>query len=81
MVAQEKKFSMLNFIKEICDDIGPRLGTTENEKKAGLRIKDILEKQVYESCVVFRINRILAFLMVALDKHVVMLLRDYNIRI
>lgn len=46
MVAQEKKFSMLNFIKEICDDIGPRLGTTENEKKAGLRIKDILEKQV-----------------------------------
>lgn len=46
MNAQEKKFSMFDFIKEICDDIGPRLGTTENEKKAGLRIKEILEKQV-----------------------------------
>jgi len=46
MNAQEKNFSMLAFIKEICEDIGPRLGTTENEKKAGLRIKEILEKQV-----------------------------------
>lgn len=46
MVAQEKKFSMLDFIKEICDDIGPRLGTSENERRAGLRIKEILDKQV-----------------------------------
>jgi len=46
MNAQEKKFSMLGFIKEICENIGPRLGTSENEKKAGLRIKEILEKQV-----------------------------------
>jgi hypothetical protein len=37
---------MLDFIKEICDDIGPRLGTTENEAKAGLRIKEILENVV-----------------------------------
>ena len=46
MNAQEKKFSMLDFIKEICEVIGPRLGTTENEEKAGLRIKEILDKQV-----------------------------------
>jgi len=31
MSAQEKNFSMLDFIKEICDDIGPRLGTSEND--------------------------------------------------
>ncbi len=38
-----EKFSMLDFIKEICEEIGPRLGTTENEKRAGLKIKEILE--------------------------------------
>jgi hypothetical protein len=38
-----RKFSMLDFIKEVCEEIGPRLGTTENEKKAGLKIKKILE--------------------------------------
>jgi len=42
----EPEFLMYNFIKEICEEIGPRLGTYENEKKAGLRIKEILEKAV-----------------------------------
>jgi len=48
LVVNEEKFSMINFIKEICEEIGPRLGTTENELKAGLKIKDILEKNVDE---------------------------------
>jgi hypothetical protein len=48
MVINEEKFSMLNFIKEVCDEIGPRLGTSEQELKAGLKIKKILEKKVDE---------------------------------
>ena len=46
MSAQDKKFNMVEFIKDICENIGPRLGTSENEKKAGIQIKEILEKQV-----------------------------------
>jgi len=37
---------MVNFIKEICDEIGPRLGTYENERKAGIKIKELLENKV-----------------------------------
>ena len=40
---KSENFSMLNFINKICTEIGPRLGTTESEKKAGLEIKEILE--------------------------------------
>jgi len=43
MATNQGKFSMLNFIKEVCDEIGPRFGTTESELKAGLKIKGILE--------------------------------------
>ncbi len=46
MAASKEKFAMYNFIKEICDAIGPRLGTYSQEKKAGLKIKEILEKKV-----------------------------------
>ncbi|MFX1298837.1 MAG: M28 family metallopeptidase [Promethearchaeota archaeon] len=42
------KFSMIDFIKEVCDEIGPRLGTYSQEKKAGLKIKEILESKVDE---------------------------------
>jgi len=42
----EKEFLMQEFIEKICNEIGPRLGTYENEKKAGLEIKDILSKVV-----------------------------------
>ncbi|TFF95453.1 MAG: M20/M25/M40 family metallo-hydrolase [Promethearchaeota archaeon] len=42
-MTESKKFSMKGFITEICEDIGPRLGTSESEKRAGLRIKEILE--------------------------------------
>ena len=48
MAVNEKEFSMINFIKEVCEEIGPRLGTSENELKAGLKIKSILEKNVDE---------------------------------
>ncbi len=41
-----EKFSMFNFIKEVCDEIGPRFGTTEQELKAGMKIKGILESRV-----------------------------------
>jgi hypothetical protein len=41
-------FPMMDFIKEVCEEIGPRLGTYEQEKKAGIRIKEILEKKVDE---------------------------------
>ena len=48
MAINQGKFSMLNFIKEVCDEIGPRFGTTEPELKAGLKIKGILESRVDE---------------------------------
>lgn len=35
---------MMGFIKRICDEVGPRLGTTEGEKRAGLKIKREYEK-------------------------------------
>ncbi|NVM27852.1 MAG: DUF4910 domain-containing protein [Candidatus Helarchaeota archaeon] len=44
MAAVKEKFSMVNFIEEVCDEIGPRLGTYSKEKEAGLKIKGILEK-------------------------------------
>ena len=43
-MSADRTFSMMDFIKDICENIGPRLGTTENEKKAGLKIKSIMEK-------------------------------------
>jgi len=43
MSAEKNSFSMINFITDICENIGPRLCTYENEKKAGLKIKEILE--------------------------------------
>ncbi|MHA1649155.1 MAG: M28 family metallopeptidase [Candidatus Helarchaeota archaeon] len=42
---QEEKFPMMKFIKQICEEIGPRLCTSENEYAAGLKIKKILESQ------------------------------------
>jgi len=39
---------MDHFIKDICEEIGPRLGTYSQEKEAGLKIKGILEKKVDE---------------------------------
>lgn len=39
---------MDRFIKEVCEEIGPRLGTYSAEKQAGLKIKGILEKRVDE---------------------------------
>ena len=48
MAASKDKFDMYGFIKEVCDEIGPRLGTYSQEKKAGLKIKEILEKKVDE---------------------------------
>ncbi|HUX99844.1 MAG TPA: M28 family peptidase [Candidatus Deferrimicrobium sp.] len=42
-------FSMIDFIKEICEEIGPRLGTYEQEKKAGLKIEEFLAKNVDET--------------------------------
>lgn len=35
---------MLDFIKRICDDVGPRIGGSENEKKAGNIIYDEMSK-------------------------------------
>jgi len=35
---------MMVFIKRICEEIGPRLGTTEGEKRAGLEVKREYEK-------------------------------------
>ncbi|UCD26222.1 MAG: hypothetical protein JSV75_04810 [Candidatus Bathyarchaeota archaeon] len=35
---------MIDFISRICSEIGPRLGTTENEKRAGLETKKESEK-------------------------------------
>jgi len=48
MVVNEKEFSMIDFIKEICEKIGPRFGTSEQELKTGLKIKNILETKVDE---------------------------------
>lgn len=42
-------FEMKKFIKEVCNEIGPRLGTTEQEQKAGHKIKKIMEKVVDEA--------------------------------
>lgn len=43
MAGTNEKFDMMGFINEICDDFGPRLGTSESETKAGARIKKIME--------------------------------------
>jgi len=48
MPVKEEKFAMETFIKEVCEEIGPRLGTYSQEKQAGLKIKGILEKKVDE---------------------------------
>lgn len=48
MAEKKEKFAMFDFIKEVCEEIGPRLGTYSQEKKAGLKIKGILEKKVDE---------------------------------
>ncbi len=48
MMASKEKFPMVQFIKEICEEFGPRLGTYSSEKKAGEKIKIILEKKVDE---------------------------------
>jgi hypothetical protein len=45
---KEEPFVMDHFIKDICEEIGPRLGTYSQEKEAGLKIKGILEKKVDE---------------------------------
>ncbi len=38
-----EKFNMFGFIKDVCDEIGPRLGTSEQERKAGIKISNILQ--------------------------------------
>lgn len=43
MSKTDQKFSMMAFITDVCENIGPRLGTSENERKAGLKIQSILE--------------------------------------
>lgn len=48
MSRKEEPFVMDHFIKDICEEIGPRLGTYSQEKEAGLKIKGILEKKVDE---------------------------------
>ncbi|MHA1130545.1 MAG: M28 family metallopeptidase [Candidatus Helarchaeota archaeon] len=47
-MAPKDKFSMTDFITEVCEEIGPRLGTYSQEKETGLKIKQILETQVDE---------------------------------
>ncbi len=49
MTGTNEKFDMMGFISEICDDFGPRLGTSESETKAGLRIKKIMEEMTDET--------------------------------
>lgn len=51
MAGTNEKFDMMGFINEICDDFGPRLGTSESETKAGLRIKKIMERMTDEATV------------------------------
>jgi ABC-type multidrug transport system fused ATPase/permease subunit len=48
MSRKEEPFVMDHFIKDICEEIGPRLGTYSAEKQAGIKIKGILEKKVDE---------------------------------
>jgi hypothetical protein len=48
MPGKDEKFAMTNFIQEVCEEIGPRLGTYSQEKQAGLKIKEILDKKVDE---------------------------------
>jgi hypothetical protein len=39
---------MMEFIRTICEEIGPRLGTGDAEKRAGIKIKEMLEGLVDE---------------------------------
>jgi hypothetical protein len=48
MPRKDEEFVMVNFIEEICEEFGPRLGTYTQEKQAGLRVKEILEAKVDE---------------------------------
>jgi len=48
MARKVEEFSMVNFIEEVCEEIGPRLGTYSQEKQAGLKVKAILEEKVDE---------------------------------
>lgn len=43
MTQTQSKFSMKGFIEDVCEEIGPRLGTSDKEKEAGRKIKGILE--------------------------------------
>lgn len=48
MPRKDEEFGMVNFIEEICEEFGPRLGTYTQEKQSGLKIKEILEEKVDE---------------------------------
>nr|MDO8114829.1 M20/M25/M40 family metallo-hydrolase [Candidatus Sigynarchaeota archaeon] len=41
-------FSMMGFIKDVCENIGPRFGTSKQEQAAGEKIKGIMEGMVSE---------------------------------
>lgn len=38
-----EKFNMMGFINDVCDEIGPRFATSEQEEEAGIKIRNLLQ--------------------------------------